>query len=402
MDIPGTDTAGRRPRATPIRREFSHDNKFVLAADEDFDAVPRLLGAGRHRAATSSSASSRCGDARTPARRSPTDRADRRRHAASSATACDRGRRSRRATPGVNVAVVERGGCDFQVKMRERRVARLRRRDHLQRHDAAPRPAKTLLNMDFPSYTGDALSVLRPARGRLRGSSARWTPRRRAARRPTPAGGADRGRPGQHRRRLRRLGLHAPLRQRRATTSTAVDHFAIEEAHGRALRLRLRRPDACTSSPPTRPRTSPTAPTTRAACGCCRSAPDGLDEVGKFIDEGGNNFWGVEIFDDAAGGRLIAASDRDFGLYLFRYTGPGAAVRARVRRRERGDQRRERRSTIPLTCSGRQRQPAHARGRLAAGQRHGRRVDRQRPSATRRTRASSGRTRSRTRPTTAR
>ena len=54
---------------------------------------------------------------------------------------------------------------------------------------------------------------------------------------------------------------------------------------------------------------------------------DGLDEVGKFIDQGGNNFWGVEQFTTPDGQRLIAGSDRDFGLYLFRYTGPGAAVR---------------------------------------------------------------------------
>ena len=46
----------------------------------------------------------------------------------------------------------------------------------------------------------------------------------------------------------------------------------------------------------------------------------GLKEVGKFIDQGGNNFWGVEVASEK--GRLIAASDRDFGLYLFRYTGP--------------------------------------------------------------------------------
>jgi hypothetical protein len=46
-----------------------------------------------------------------------------------------------------------------------------------------------------------------------------------------------------------------------------------------------------------------------------------LDEVGHFIDEGGNNFWGVQVFHDN-GRELVAASDRDFGLYIFRYTGP--------------------------------------------------------------------------------
>jgi hypothetical protein len=42
----------------------------------------------------------------------------------------------------------------------------------------------------------------------------------------------------------------------------------------------------------------------------------GLKEVGAFIDEGGNNFWGVEVHevDDR---QYVLASDRDFGLYIF-------------------------------------------------------------------------------------
>ncbi len=47
----------------------------------------------------------------------------------------------------------------------------------------------------------------------------------------------------------------------------------------------------------------------------------GITEVGRFIDEGGNNFWGIEQFTTAGGKRLIAASDRDHGLFLFEYTG---------------------------------------------------------------------------------
>jgi hypothetical protein len=53
----------------------------------------------------------------------------------------------------------------------------------------------------------------------------------------------------------------------------------------------------------------------------------GLTEVGRFIDDRGNNLWGVDVMTDKQGGRLILASDRDYGLYVFRYTGPGA-VRA--------------------------------------------------------------------------
>jgi len=41
----------------------------------------------------------------------------------------------------------------------------------------------------------------------------------------------------------------------------------------------------------------------------------------RFIDEGGNNFWGIEQFTTSQGKRLIAVSDRDHGLYLFEYTG---------------------------------------------------------------------------------
>jgi len=63
--------------------------------------------------------------------------------------------------------------------------------------------------------------------------------------------------------------------------------------------------------------------------------PGGFNEVGFFIDEGGNNFWGVfPIGDETAGhgypshpgrgeGRrpTILLSDRDYGLYIVEYTG---------------------------------------------------------------------------------
>ena len=48
---------------------------------------------------------------------------------------------------------------------------------------------------------------------------------------------------------------------------------------------------------------------------------DKLVERGRFIDAGGSNFWGVEVF-QSGGVEYVAASDRDFGLYIFRYTGP--------------------------------------------------------------------------------
>jgi len=49
----------------------------------------------------------------------------------------------------------------------------------------------------------------------------------------------------------------------------------------------------------------------------------GITEVGRLIDQGGNDFWGVELTDKFRNaGRVVAFSDRDYGLYLASYTGP--------------------------------------------------------------------------------
>jgi hypothetical protein len=58
-----------------------------------------------------------------------------------------------------------------------------------------------------------------------------------------------------------------------------------------------------------------------------RFGASGIEEVGHYIDNQGNNFWGIETFvggNDAGslkGKRLFAGSDRDHGLWIFRYTG---------------------------------------------------------------------------------
>jgi hypothetical protein len=46
-----------------------------------------------------------------------------------------------------------------------------------------------------------------------------------------------------------------------------------------------------------------------------------LQEVGHFIDDGGNNFWGGQAYIHE-GDEYVLVSDRDFGLYIFEYTGP--------------------------------------------------------------------------------
>jgi hypothetical protein len=48
---------------------------------------------------------------------------------------------------------------------------------------------------------------------------------------------------------------------------------------------------------------------------------EGIHEVGHYIAEGGNDFWGVALATAPTGERLIVGSDRDSGLWIFRYTG---------------------------------------------------------------------------------
>jgi hypothetical protein len=50
--------------------------------------------------------------------------------------------------------------------------------------------------------------------------------------------------------------------------------------------------------------------------------PANPTEVGHYIDPNGNNFWGVALAEKANGDRIVLASDRDFGLFIFEYTGP--------------------------------------------------------------------------------
>src|ERR671918_793104 len=49
--------------------------------------------------------------------------------------------------------------------------------------------------------------------------------------------------------------------------------------------------------------------------------PSNPEELGHYIDPNGTNFWGMALAEDENGDRIVLASDRDFGLFIFRYTG---------------------------------------------------------------------------------
>ncbi|HEX2069370.1 MAG TPA: CARDB domain-containing protein, partial [Actinomycetota bacterium] len=55
---------------------------------------------------------------------------------------------------------------------------------------------------------------------------------------------------------------------------------------------------------------------------------NGIREVGAFIDEGGSNFWGVEVLQHPTAGKIVLASDRDAGLYIFGPARPDLTVRS--------------------------------------------------------------------------
>ena len=49
--------------------------------------------------------------------------------------------------------------------------------------------------------------------------------------------------------------------------------------------------------------------------------PANPEQVGFYVDDKGNNFWGVALAEDEHGDRIVLASDMDYGLFIFRYTG---------------------------------------------------------------------------------
>jgi hypothetical protein len=56
-----------------------------------------------------------------------------------------------------------------------------------------------------------------------------------------------------------------------------------------------------------------------------RFGSSGIQEVGHYIHANGNDFWGVQVFRvpaDPTEQTYVAASDRDSGLWIFKYTGP--------------------------------------------------------------------------------
>ena len=94
----------------------------------------------------------------------------------------------------------------------------------------------------------------------------------------------------------------------------------------------------------------------------------GITETGAYIDQGGNNFWGVEYVGESADGKpLLAFSDRDYGLYVLKYTGPrqGYVAPAQPPRAAGRDEGRDRSDDLAaLEPAPEPEDPAHERAQV--------------------------------------
>jgi Ca2+-binding RTX toxin-like protein len=315
------------PEGNGHQAEFSHDNKYILAADEDFDQYrfqaelkdgPNA-GFQFHEAGGADK-----GTFITP--ENPVEDEDSR----FVGDACTASGPLAAPSPGVTIAVVERGTCTFQEKAQNADDAGYDTILIFNNRGTDGQRCDVLLGMTLGTYSGDilALFVARsvgmriigaydPATYSCDGTAGTGTPAPAA-----PQEGAT-------------LDIavlfdgwgYSHLYRNQAGKLPKLGDYAINE--GVDPRWAERFGDLSIHEFAADPATN-LAYISYYSGGfrVVRYGESGIEQVGAFVDQRpdgkGNDFWGVEQFTAANGERLIATSDRDYGLYIFRYTGPGA------------------------------------------------------------------------------
>ena len=311
--LPGS---GLTPEGNAHQGEFSHDNQFLLAADEDFGAFRNVVRGIEGRAATAAEgdAVARISDLPDGVMNGPSvfvgDACDPATIPAAPADDAD---------PNTeDVALIERGGllpdgvtaCGFANKFDNAQAAGW---DALIIFNQV-RPDDGFVNMltgegGIPGVQMRRVDAFGAGRGVLSDGDA------------TPAPGT----PGPDIEVGQEFDGWGYAHLYDAQTAEHLDAFAIPEALD---------PRFATDFGDLSIHEFATDPTENLAyssyyAGGIRvlrfSRENGLEQVGAWIDDGGSNFWGVEQFTTPQGERLIAGSDRDYGLVILRYTGPGAA-----------------------------------------------------------------------------
>jgi len=309
------------PEGNAHQAEFSHDDEFILAADEDFDQFrfEGVVDPGPNQSLFRNAGVADEGPVITLETQFDGD-------TVFVGEGCDPAAIPP-ATNDVTIAVAERGTCGFQVKAENAEAAGYSMIYIFNNAIGANAQCDELLNMDFTAFGGEILALMvgrsvgfrmigayDPATYRcVDGNAAQSTPSPAAPRDGVPVS-IDFPFDGWGYAHLFRVG---------AGKLTEVGRpYAIEE--GIDERYANNFGDLSIHEFATDPQTNLAyASYYSGGLRVLSYGDSGLQEVGRYIDPSGNNFWGVEQF-TSNGQRLIALSDRDYGLYILKYTGPGA------------------------------------------------------------------------------
>jgi hypothetical protein len=291
------------PEGNGHQAEFTRDSKLIVATDEDFDPY-RVV------------ATTENGTQFTAIQGSDVPRIDQNRTLSGDTRgvglACDPG--SIPAPAGNTVAVIERGVCDFTVKVQNVQAAGYEGAIVFNRTgvDGCETLISMLVEADIPAVFVSRTDGFRILTG---GVPAGYTCSDDGSGTAAPAVGTD-GQTVDIRAIFDGWGY---VHLFDATTMTELDQYALPEGQDPAFAEGFG--DLSVHEVATDPDTN-LAYLSHYGGGLrvLKYGGGQLTEVGRFIDEGGNNFWGVEVH-NLGGKKYVLASDRDAGLYIFRYTG---------------------------------------------------------------------------------
>jgi hypothetical protein len=294
------------PEGNAHQSEFSPDNRFLLATDEDFNPYRVVAtitsGAAQGTEFTAASASGTPPiDAETRIEGTPTF----------VGTACEP------LAAGEGVALIERGVCSFQQKLDTVAAAGY---DAGIVFNALREDCQGLISMlaegDIPFVFTDRLTGLRLLGVEGADEESACTTETPAVGTAVAATTIEAVFDGWGY--LRLFRTEVPGRPGTTGSITQVDTFAVPESQDEryATRFGDLSVHEVAMDPDPRKRL---AYVSYYAAGfrVLEYGNRGLREVGAFIDEGGNNFWGVEVH-RLRGRQYVLASDRDYGLYIFR------------------------------------------------------------------------------------
>ena len=299
------------PEGNSHQSELSPNRRFLLGTDEDFDAfrVSAMIDSGPY-AGTMFVVTQADGTAPVDADTEITG------PTTFLGLACD----PAQIPPGTGTALMERGVCPFQTKI-DNAVA-----------------AGYTAGIVFNSLRPDCMNQLQMAAtkdvpyvfvNRLTGLQLLGVPGVTAANACTtavPAGATGHATAihgifdgwGY----VRLFGTDVPSQRGAPGSITQLDTYAVPEAQDQAYASGYG--DLTVHEVAMDPDDSRTAYISYYSAGfrVVEYGHDGIREVGAFIDEDGNDFWGVEVWRDENDVKYVLASDRDFGLYVLRYQPP--------------------------------------------------------------------------------